>query len=125
MSAEEAQKRAERYLETAALLLGEGDYESCVSRAYYAMFYMVREMLRQRGIDPQTHSGTLNQFGLRIIKAGDLPARYGKMFGDAQEVRQFAEYADALVISEEEAAATLEDARAFVERARELLNGDR
>lgn len=38
MSAEDAIQRARRYLDTAALVLEEGDFESCVSRSYYAMF---------------------------------------------------------------------------------------
>jgi len=32
-------KRAMRYLKSAEILLKEGDYESSVSRTYYAMFY--------------------------------------------------------------------------------------
>jgi uncharacterized protein (UPF0332 family) len=32
-------RRAERYLRSADLLLREGDYESSVSRSYYAMFF--------------------------------------------------------------------------------------
>ena len=31
--------KAERYLKTAKLALDEGDYDSCVSRAYYAVFH--------------------------------------------------------------------------------------
>ncbi|MSQ15029.1 MAG: HEPN domain-containing protein [Dehalococcoidia bacterium] len=32
-------EKAERFLSTARLLLRERDYESCVSRAYYALFH--------------------------------------------------------------------------------------
>jgi len=32
-------ERAEKYLRSAEILLEEGDYESSVSRTYYAMFY--------------------------------------------------------------------------------------
>ncbi len=121
MSVQNALRRAQRYLKTAALLLEEGDYESSVSRAYYAMFYLVRELLRQKGIEPSTHSGTLNQFGLHFVKTGILPARLSKTFGDAQELRQFAEYAEERVISEDDAAAVLREARAFVEETAPLL----
>ena len=38
-------KRAERYLLSAKLLLKEGDYESSVSRIYYAMFFAAQAAL--------------------------------------------------------------------------------
>ncbi|HIE31009.1 MAG TPA: HEPN domain-containing protein [Methanosarcinales archaeon] len=31
-------KKAEKFLKTAELALDSGDYDSCVSRCYYAMF---------------------------------------------------------------------------------------
>ncbi|RLE00840.1 MAG: hypothetical protein DRI99_07180 [Candidatus Aminicenantes bacterium] len=33
-------ERARKYIKSAKLLLKEGDYESSVSRAYYAMFFV-------------------------------------------------------------------------------------
>ena len=33
-------ERAKKYLRSAEVLLGEGDYESSVSRTYYAMFIL-------------------------------------------------------------------------------------
>jgi len=32
-------QKAKRYLRTAELALKDGDYDSCVSRCYYAMFF--------------------------------------------------------------------------------------
>lgn len=92
MSAEDAIQRARRYLDTAALVLEEGDFESCVSRAYYAMFYVARALLSQEEITPKTHSGLRNQFGLHFIKTGDLPERFADMLNDAEELRALAEY---------------------------------
>lgn len=42
-------ERSRRYLKSAELLLEEGDYESSVSRTYYAMFYSVEALLLTRG----------------------------------------------------------------------------
>jgi len=121
MSADDAIQRAHRYLETAALVLEEGDFESCVSRAYYAMFYVTRALLRQEGITPKTHSGLRNQFGLHFIKTGDLPERFADMLNDAEELRALAEYAEERVITEEDAESTLRDADVFVDRVSEML----
>lgn len=38
-------ERADKYLRSARILLEEGDYESSVSRTYYAMFYSAQAML--------------------------------------------------------------------------------
>ncbi len=38
-------EKAERFLRTAQQALRDGDYESCVSRAYYAVFHAVHALL--------------------------------------------------------------------------------
>jgi uncharacterized protein (UPF0332 family) len=43
--------RAERYLTSAAILITSGDFESAVSRSYYAMFYAARAALSVRGME--------------------------------------------------------------------------
>lgn len=121
MSAESAIQRARRYLKTAALVIEDGDFETGVSRAYYAMFFVARELLRREDIAPSTHQGLINQFGLRFVKTGDLPARFGRMLREAKELREFSEYAEERVLAREEAQATLRDAEAFVEHISGLL----
>ena len=43
--------RSERYIKSAELLFNDGDYESAVSRVYYAMFYCVEAAKRCLNID--------------------------------------------------------------------------
>lgn len=43
-------KRAKRYIKSAQLLLKEGDYESSVSRTYYAMFFSAQAILLTRNL---------------------------------------------------------------------------
>lgn len=121
MSAEDAIQRARRYLDTADLLIDEGDFESCVSRAYYAMFYVARAVLKKKGTTPKTHGGLRNQFGLYFIKTGDLPERFADMLNNAEELQAFAEYAEERVITRDDAESTLRDAEEFVERISRLL----
>ncbi len=122
MSTNDAIERARRYLDTAALLIEEGDFESSVSRAYYAMFYVARALLEQDGITPKTHSGLRNQFSLRFIKTGDLPERFAAVLNDAEELRALAEYAEERVITREDAETTLRDAEAFVDPLSQRLH---
>lgn len=121
MSAASAQARARRYLDSAALLLNAGDYESSVSRAYYAMFYVARAVVRQRGARPKTHAGVMRQFSLLAVKPGDVSAAMAGRFAEAEDMRTLAEYAEARVLTREDAAATLTGARAFVQTVGALL----
>ncbi len=50
-------ERAKRYLKSAEILLKEGDYESSVSRTYYAMFL---EQVMQINIKADTNIGLIN-----------------------------------------------------------------
>ena len=40
-------ERAKKYLKSSRTLLVDGDYESSVSRAYYAMFYSAEAVLTE------------------------------------------------------------------------------
>ena len=122
MSAEDAAARAERYLETAEMLIEEGDYESSVSRSYYAMFFVARALLKKTGTEPQTHSGIRNQFGLHFVKEGPLPKRFANMLNDAEEMRTLADYAEEFVLTEDDARTTIQDAEAFIEQMSDLLD---
>jgi len=121
MSAEDAVVRAERYLKTADMLIEDGDYESSVSRSYYAMFFVARALLRQAESEPQTHSGIRNQFGLHFVKEGPLSERFAGMLNDAEEMRTLADYAEDFVLTEDDARTTLRDAEEFVARMSGLL----
>ena len=48
-------ERANRYLRSAELLLKGGDYESSVSRTYYAMFYSVQALLLTKNLSFSSH----------------------------------------------------------------------
>lgn len=38
-------KKAEKFLQTAELVLEHGDFDTCVSRCYYAMYYLAEAVL--------------------------------------------------------------------------------
>ncbi|MFQ6126342.1 MAG: HEPN domain-containing protein [Candidatus Heimdallarchaeota archaeon] len=63
-------QRASRYLKSAELLLGSGDYESSVSRTYYAMYYSAQAMLLARNLSYSSHRSVISAFGEYFIKTG-------------------------------------------------------
>lgn len=48
-------ERAKKYLKSADMLLKEGDYESSVSRTYYAMFYSSQAVLLTKNLSFSSH----------------------------------------------------------------------
>ena len=63
-------KKAEKYLRTAEHTLSDGDYDSCVSRCYYAMFYTAEVLLLTKGLKASSHKGVLRLFGQHFVKTG-------------------------------------------------------
>jgi uncharacterized protein (UPF0332 family) len=106
--------RARKYLRSAEVLISIEDFESSVSRAYYAMFFTVQAALLTQGVAASTHKGLIAAFGERFIKTGIFPKELGREIGLAFEKRQLGDYEYALVIERAEAVAILESARRFV-----------
>jgi uncharacterized protein (UPF0332 family) len=65
--------RSEKYLHSANVLIKEGDYESSVSRTYYAMFYCVEALLLTKNLSVSSHKGINSLFGEHFVKTGLLP----------------------------------------------------
>lgn len=122
MSDQDAVERSTQYLSSAEVLLDRGDPASAISRAYYAMFFLARALLKRRNVEPRTHSGMVGQFGLKLVKSGPIEEEFGRAFREAQQLREFAEYAELPnPVSKEDARTTIDSARSFVERMRKEL----
>jgi len=109
-------KRAMRYLKSAEILLKEGDYESSVSRTYYAMFYSAQAMLLTQNLSFSSHKGVISAFGKYFVKSGIFPREMGRALNMAFEKRQIGDYEYKFVISKEEAKKILGDGNDFVEK---------
>lgn len=86
-------KKAEKFLETAEYALKIGDYDSCVSRCYYAMFFMTEEALLTKGLTASTHKGVISMFGEHFIKTGIIEREFGKMLSEAHDKRLIGDFA--------------------------------
>ncbi len=105
--------RSAKYLRSAALLLDIGDYESSVSRSYYAMFYCVQALLLTKGLTVSSHAGLNTVFSEQFVKTGLLPKQMSRELNRAFEKRQLGDYESVFVLSEDEAREVLEQARGF------------
>ncbi len=107
--------RANRYLASAELLIREGDFESAVSRTYYAMFYAVEAVLLTKNLSFSSHKSVISSFNRDFIREGIFPKHMSKDIGLAFEKRQLGDYEHRFVIEPAEAVQMLEKGKSFVQ----------
>jgi uncharacterized protein (UPF0332 family) len=114
-------EKAERFLRTAERTMSDGDFDSCASRCYYAMFFMAEAALLTRGLTGSSHRRVISLFGEHFVKTGVLDKYLGRVFNDAYDERLVGDYAVGLAIAREEAEELLDAARDFVRKVKDYL----
>lgn len=115
-------KRAKRYIRSAEILLNDKDYESSVSRTYYAMFYAAQAVLLTKKLTFSSHKGVISAFGKHFIKTEIFPKEMGRELNRAFEKRQIGDYGYTFVVSDEEAVQILQYGKEFVSKITSWLN---
>jgi uncharacterized protein (UPF0332 family) len=107
-------ERAKRYLRSAEILLKDGDFDSCASRTYYAMFYAAEATLLTKNLSFSSHKAVISGFGEHFVKTGIFPKGMGRELNRAFEKRQIGDYEYTFVISEDEGKQMLRSGIEFV-----------
>jgi hypothetical protein len=118
-------ERAKRYLKSAEILLEAGDYESSVSRTYYAMFYSAQAMLLTKNLSFSSHKGVISTFGEHFVKTGIFPKEMGRELNKAFEKRQIGDYEYTFVIPKMEAEEILVNGKKFIEKIAQHLKEEK
>jgi uncharacterized protein (UPF0332 family) len=113
--------KARRYLNSAELLRRNGDFDSAVSRLYYAMFYGAEALLLVKGKTFSSHRAVVAAFGEHFIKSGLFPREMHHWLHRAFEKRQLSDYDYLTGISETEVVDLQEKAAQFLERTTAFL----
>ena len=114
-------KKAEKFLDTAEHALNTEDYDSCVSRCYYAMFFMAEAVLLTKGLRASSHKGVISLFGGHFVKTGIFGRESGKALNDAYDKRLVGDYGVGFTVVREDAKDLLEIAQDFVQKMRSYL----
>ncbi|MEW6620703.1 MAG: HEPN domain-containing protein [bacterium] len=85
-------ERPKKYLKSSKMLIDEGDYESSVSRAYYAMFFSAEAILLTKNLSFSSHGGVISAFGEYFVKTNIFPREMGRAINRAFEKRQLGDY---------------------------------
>jgi len=114
--------RVEKYIKSGELLLENKDYESCVSRIYYAMFYAVQAVLLTKNLSFSSHKGVISAFGQHFVKKDIFSKEMSKVLNLAFEKRMLGDYSYTFLISKEEAEELLKQGKSFVTQIVEYLH---
>lgn len=114
--------KAQTFLGTAGHALRIGDYDSCASRGYYAMFFMAEAALLTKKLTSSSHKGVHNLFGEHFAKTGSVERYLGRALNDAYDMRLVGDYAMGHTVTKEEAERLLEAARDFVQKVKDYLD---
>ena len=89
-------------------------YDVCVSRAYYAMFYIAEALLLTKNLRFSKHSGVHAAFGQYFAKTGEVDPKLHRILLETFDVRGAADYDYMKEITKKLAKQVLKDARYFV-----------
>ena len=116
-------QKADHTFEDANYLFFERkSYESAVSRAYYAIFYVTEAMLFSKSLATSPHKGLSTEFAKSFIKTNEIEPIYGKILSNIFQKRQFGDYDMYAEINESVASEVLSDAAKFIGKMKEYLS---
>jgi uncharacterized protein (UPF0332 family) len=97
------------------VLLERSLYFGAVNRAYYAIFHSISALLLLDNKQFSSHKSLISYFGKHYSKTGQVPKNYHRIFLDAFDVRQRADYDYDAIVSKEHAEEIASNAREIVE----------
>lgn len=114
-------EKAERYIKSAELLVKETDFDSSVSRSYYAMFYAAEAVLLTKDLKFSSHKGVISLFGEHFVKTGIFQPQTGKRLKNAFDRRLIGDYSFTSEVTKDEAKEVLNWAKDFITEIRNYL----
>ncbi len=114
-------EKAKRSIRSAKLLVADGDFDTAVSLAYYAMFYTAEALLLSKGLAYSKHSAVIADFGREFAKSGLLPTRHHAHLRAAAEARNTADYQFSSHLTVEETAQHIAHAEQFLKAGKHFF----
>jgi len=114
-------EKAKKFMKSAKLLLDVDDFDSSVSRIYYAMHYMVEALLLTKNLRIKSHRGLISIFGSEFIKTKIFPKEVGRQLKDAFDKRQIGDYEISVKINKKDVEELLKIGQGFIEKLKDYL----
>ena len=113
--------KAQESVRGARLLADAGLYDFAVSRAYYAMFYVVELLLLSQGLAFSRHATVIAACGEQFARPGIVPVAFHRYLIEGQEKRNVGDYQIGPSLTEGDAAEQIARAEQFLTLPERLL----
>lgn len=100
--------KAKKTIGRAESNLNDGDIDTAVNRAYYAVFYMMTAMMLVQGEVFSSHKQLITNFNKAYMRTGLLPKEYGAKISKCQRLRHQGDYEPCPDISNQDAKEQIE-----------------
>ena len=114
-------EKAKDCLKASNILLDDSMFSDSANRSYYTIFHAINALLALEGVSFKKHSGVISHFNQKYVKTGIVEKDYGKIAGNAFEIRKDYDYADFYVVSKDEVIEQYENATRFVTKIEEQI----
>lgn len=115
-------KKADESIRGAKLLFDNGLFGFAVSRAYYAMFYVVSAVLLTKGLSFSKHTAVVAAFGQHFVKTNIFEHKFHRYLVEAFEQRQIGDYEVLDEITKETAQRSINRAIEFIAAVKNFLD---
>ena len=113
--------KAAQAIHTAGRSLEDGDVDASANRVYYAMFYTAEALLNEKDLRFKKHGGVHAAFGEQFAKTGALDSKYHRWLLQAFNKRVSADYETEAQLRSEDIQVLIQQAREFLQAARQYL----
>ena len=103
-------------LQSANILLKEGEYRGANNRAYYAIYHAISAVHALEGKSYRRHKDTLADFNKDYIKTEIFPKTFGRRIARAEEIRHASDYDDFYIATKEKAEEQILTAKELIEQ---------
>ncbi|MBM3129748.1 MAG: HEPN domain-containing protein [Chloroflexi bacterium] len=113
--------KARRYVNSAETLRQQRDYDSAISRLYYAMFYAAEASLFSIDLTFSSHRGVISAFAQHFVKTKKLSSETYQWLREGFEKRQVSDYEYLSLATDAQVVDLQSKARQFLEQIEVLL----
>lgn len=114
--------RAFQTLEEVNILVENKLWNAAINRLYYACYYAAIALLLSKKVVAQTHAGVRQMLGLHFVKSGLIDKELASYYSVIFDKRISGDYDDFVEHTPEDALALIPPAKAFINKAKELLD---
>ena len=114
-------EKAERSYKAAKNEYNEGNYDFCVNRLYYAVFYAVSAVLIIRGQNYKKHTAVRAAVHRDFVKPGTISVEFGKLYDSLLRDREEADYVAFVEFDPEVVKEELNMSRKFIDKFKEIF----